>query len=133
MAAATRLTSSPRSSMPRSARRCLRRDCISLPTDDRIDEEGLTGGKMAEGVRIRDTVRRPLRPWSGSVHKLLKRLEANGFKAAPQFLGIDEQNREILSFVPGEIGGHPLISAAMSENSLIVVARMIRKLHVATE
>src|SRR4051812_16958980 len=106
--------------MRRWVRRCSRLDFTNLPGDEQ-DVEQLTGGNMAEVVRIGETVRRPLRPWSGSVHKLLQRLEESGFVGAPRFLGVDERGREILSFVPGEIGGHPLIEAAMSEESLIAV------------
>jgi hypothetical protein len=56
-------------------------------------------------VRVGDTVRRPLYPWSASIHRLLEHLEAVGFDRAPRFLGIDEQGREVLSYLEGTSGG----------------------------
>jgi hypothetical protein len=63
-------------------------------------EQRIDGG-INEVVRIGHTIRRPVRPWSESVHELLRELEARGFTGAPRFLGIDQNGREILSAVPG--------------------------------
>jgi phosphotransferase family enzyme len=65
------------------------------PKEERVD------GGINEVVRIGHTIRRPVRPWSESVHELLRELEARGFTGAPRFLGIDQKGREILSAVPG--------------------------------
>lgn len=55
-------------------------------------------------VRIGDTVRRPVQPWTPSVHALLRHLEEVGFAYAPRPLGFDEEGREILTFLDGESG-----------------------------
>jgi hypothetical protein len=55
-------------------------------------------------VRVGDTVRRTMYPWSASVHLLLQHLESVGFAAAPRFLGIDDKGREVLSYVEGVCG-----------------------------
>ncbi len=63
--------------------------------------EPLTGDGVTQGiVRIGDTVRRPLRPFSLTVQAYLAHLRDAGFTGAPLPLGVDEQGREVLSFVP---------------------------------
>lgn len=64
------------------------------------DGERLNGG-INQVVRTGDTIRRPIGPWSKAVHELLRRLEASGFAGAPRFLGIDDEGREVLSYVAG--------------------------------
>jgi hypothetical protein len=54
-------------------------------------------------VRVGDTVRRPIGPHTAAVHALLSYLHAAGFAGAPRPLGIDEQGREVLSFIPGTV------------------------------
>ncbi len=44
-------------------------------------------------VRIGDTVRRPVQPWTPAVHALLRHLETVAFTAAPRVLGFDEEGR----------------------------------------
>ncbi|MCM2580134.1 phosphotransferase [Streptomyces meridianus] len=69
-----------------------------------MHEEILTGGGVNHVVRIGATVRRPTGPWTPAVHALLDHLAAAGFRGAPRAHGIDEQGREVLDFVPGQIG-----------------------------
>jgi hypothetical protein len=94
-------------------------------------EQPLTGGAMTRGlVRVGDTVRRPLHDRSAYVHAVLAHLEAVGFDGAPRFLGIDQQGREILTFIEGEVpDGAP---ALMSETRLRTTARLVREFHDAT-
>ncbi|MGH3405899.1 MAG: phosphotransferase enzyme family protein [Streptosporangiaceae bacterium] len=71
--------------------------------------EPLIGDGVTQGiVRIGDTVRRPLRPFSLTVQAYLAHLRDAGFTGAPLPLGVDEQGREILSFVPGDVPRNPL-------------------------
>jgi phosphotransferase family enzyme len=79
-------------------------------------------------IRIGDTVRRPVRPWTPAVHAVLRHLEKAGFPGAPRVLGIDEQNREILTHVPGVDGR---AARCYDDANLIRVARMIREFHDA--
>lgn len=48
-------------------------------------EEVLTGGNVNHIVRKGDTVRRPAGYWSSKVHELLKHLEKQNFRGAPDF------------------------------------------------
>jgi Phosphotransferase enzyme family len=95
--------------------------------------EPLTGGSETQGiVRIGDTVRRPLRPFSLTVQAYLAHLRDAGFAGAPLPLGVDEQGREVLSFVPGEVHRHPLPPEAAGDDVLVALARLIRALHEAS-
>lgn len=67
-------------------------------------EEQLSGGNTSVVVRVGDTVRRPVGPWTPAVHDLLNYLAAVGFAGAPRVQGIDKLNREVPDFVPGEVG-----------------------------
>jgi tRNA A-37 threonylcarbamoyl transferase component Bud32 len=89
-------------------------------------DEILAGGNMAREVRrVGETVRRPTGPWTPAVHHLLRHLEQVGFRGAPRALGIDEQTREILSFIPGGVV-HPRV---VDDADLVRVARLIREFH----
>jgi aminoglycoside phosphotransferase (APT) family kinase protein len=97
------------------------------------DGELLTGDGVTEGiVRIGDTVRRPLRPFSLTVQAYLAHLRGAGFTGAPLPLGVDEQGREVLSFVPGQVHRHPLPPEAAGDDVLVALARLIRALHEAS-
>jgi len=67
----------------------------------RMDEEVLAGGGVNRVVRIGSTVRRPVGPWTHTVHALLDHLQAAGFPGAPRAHGFDTEGREILDFLPG--------------------------------
>lgn len=95
-------------------------------------EAALHGGEITEGVvRVGDTVRRPVRPFTPAVHALLRHLEAVGFTGAPRVLGIDEQGREILSYLPGRAAVRPLEAYMVSDESLAALARLVRRFHDA--
>lgn len=64
-------------------------------------EEPLTGGFVNKVIRVGSTVRRSSGPWTPAVHALLRHLEAVGFAESPRVLGMDEQNREVLTFIEG--------------------------------
>jgi len=99
-----------------------------------VDEgEPLIADGFTQGiVRIDDTVRRPLRPFSLTVQAYLAHLRDAGFTGAPLPLGIDEQGREVLSFVPGNVARCLLPEERASEEVLIALARLIRSLHDAS-
>jgi hypothetical protein len=58
-------------------------------------------------VRIGDTVRRPLRPFSLTVQAYLAHLRDVGSTGAPLPFGVDEQGCEVLWFLPGEVPHRP--------------------------
>jgi Phosphotransferase enzyme family len=81
-------------------------------------------------IRIGATVRRPAQPWAPAVHALLGHLEAADFRYAPRFLGLDEQGREILSYIDGESG--PRGWARITDDAgLVRFARLLRDYHDA--
>jgi Phosphotransferase enzyme family len=84
-------------------------------------------------VRLGDTVRRPRGPWSGSVAAYLRHLEDVGFEGAPRFLGVDEQGRDVLEFVSGDVPSQPVVEAwAATPAALVGVAGLLRGLHEAS-
>jgi Phosphotransferase enzyme family len=102
--------------------------------DPAAAEVPLLGGDVTEGlVRVGDTVRRPPGPHSVPVRHLLLHLERAGFTAAPRWLGIDAKGRDVLTFVPGEMGGRPIHPWAAGEELLVGIARLQRRLHDACE
>jgi hypothetical protein len=95
------------------------------------NEEVLSGGNVSNVYRSGDSVRRDLKENSYKIHKVLKHLENKGFSYAPKFLGIDEKNREILSFIEGEAGNYPLKKYMWSSEGLKEIAIMLRLYHDA--
>jgi aminoglycoside phosphotransferase (APT) family kinase protein len=95
-----------------------------------VTEQVLHGGDLNVVVRVGDTVRRPVGPWSPAVHALLEHFEQVGFDGAPRFLGIDEQGREILSYVDGEPGHAPVPA---DDGVVAALGRLLRRMHDAQE
>lgn len=92
---------------------------------------------MTSGVvRVGDTVRRPLHANSEFVHELLRHFEAVGFDGAPRLLGIDDQGREILTYIEGDVlvgpeeDGDPV--RILTDRQLASAGRLIRRFHDAT-
>lgn len=68
-----------------------------------MTEVPLGGGAMRDGVvRVGDTVRRPHAQSSHAMRDVLVHLERAGFDAAPRWLGVDEQGRDILTWIEGD-------------------------------
>jgi Ser/Thr protein kinase RdoA (MazF antagonist) len=91
-------------------------------------EEVLTGNVTTGVVRVGDTVRRPAGPWTETVDLLLEHLHAVGFAAAPRPLGRDAHGRQVLEYVPGEIGAE---SGTYSIEELHSIGQMLAQLHEA--
>ncbi|MDQ3855142.1 MAG: phosphotransferase, partial [Chloroflexota bacterium] len=96
----------------------------------REEEVPFADGNVTGAVRIGDTVRRGTGPWTPAVHALLRHLERAGFEGAPRVLGIDDQWREVLTYVPGETDPNPRVSFGGDE-ALAGVARLLRRYHDA--
>src|SRR5262249_48333713 len=91
----------------------------------------LMGGRLTQSiVRVGDTVRRPQKSNAAFVHELLLFLKNQGYSFAPHFLGVDEQGREILSYLEG----HTLPGSGyfLSDDLLVQAALAIRRLHDVT-
>ncbi|WP_246078353.1 phosphotransferase [Modestobacter excelsi] len=93
----------------------------------------LVGGTANRGrvVRIGDTVRRPLRPTSPATSALLDHLAAVGFDGAPRYLGVDDEGREVLSYVRGTAVTPPYPAWALTDDALTSVAHLLRDYHRA--
>jgi len=95
-------------------------------------EVALPGGRVTAGVvRVGDTVRRPTREHSAFVHELLRLLEQRGVGFAPRLIGVDEHDREILSFHEGWVPPN-LEWRRWSDRQLAAAATLVRELHDAT-
>jgi hypothetical protein len=93
-----------------------------------VSETVLHGGDVNLVVRVGDTVRRPMGRWSPAVHALLQHFEAVGFDGAPRYVGIDEQGREVLSYVEGDAALAPVPG---SDDAVEQLGRLIRRAHDA--
>ena len=82
-------------------------------------------------ARVGDTVRRPAGPWTPAVHALLGHLHDVGFRGAPRPLGIDEDGREVLTFVPGVVAWPGHFELLDGGGQLARVGRLIRGFHDA--
>src|SRR5690606_27226361 len=102
-----------------------------------MQEERLPGGFINEVVRFGDTVRRKRVQGTDLVPRLLRHFEMAGWSGAPRFLGVDEQSREILSYIDGYVPVDRVIPSAIgSDVSLAAIARPVREvpgLTVGTE
>jgi hypothetical protein len=101
---------------------------ISMPAER---EEALIGGVVNDVVRVGDTVRRSTGPWTPSVHALLRHLQSVGFRYAPQVLGIDDQGREVLTYIAGRPSLRPWLPVLRSDAGLIEIGNTLRDLRSA--
>jgi Ser/Thr protein kinase RdoA (MazF antagonist) len=98
-------------------------------SEETLPEEPLAGGRSRLGVvRVGTTVRRPQTARSPYVQRVLVRLEEAGVAGVPRFLGVDSNDREILTYLDGETG-HGI--SEWSDNQLIDLARLARPIHDA--
>jgi hypothetical protein len=95
-----------------------------------VDHQVLQDEPHRRVVRIADTVRRPVHPWSTTIHELLRHLEEIGFRYAPRLLGIDDEGREMLTYIDGDSGGAGWAKVAQDEG-LVAMARLLREYHEA--
>jgi hypothetical protein len=102
-----------------------------VPNTD--DEELLAWEGVTPVVRVGDTVRRPIRPFTATVQAYLEHLHSRGFTEAPVPLGYDDQSREVLSYVAGEVPLEPLPDWATGPQVLVALARLVRRLHDAAQ
>lgn len=96
-------------------------------------DELLPGGRSGGAVLVAGTVRRPARPWTPAVHALLSHLARAGFDGCPRPLGVDDQGREVLSYLPGAVVGTtiPWPEWTHSDLALVAVAKWLRRFHAA--
>jgi Ser/Thr protein kinase RdoA (MazF antagonist) len=82
-------------------------------------------------VRDGDTVRRVAGAWTPTIHRYLDHLAARGIDWIPRVIGV-EGDREILSFVHGDVPLYPLPDWVWTDDALADAARKLRALHDAS-
>ncbi len=85
-------------------------------------------GNVGGAVRLGDTVRRPVGPWTPAVHALLAHLDGR-LPHVPRVHGLDERGREVLDYLPGTVVDHE--SDALTDGQLVALAAWTRALHEA--
>jgi hypothetical protein len=97
------------------------------------EETVLAGSRLNRVVKIGDTVRRPAGPWTPTVHALLRYVRERGFGIAPEPLGVDDDGREVLSYIPGSTVGDqfPWPGWVWDDALLIEVGRATARYHQA--
>lgn len=94
----------------------------------------LPGGVANAGlvVRVGDTVRRPVGPQTPAVQSFLAHLAEQGFAGAPRPLGYDDERREVLTYVPGDVPHHEQAPAwCTTDAALTSVVTLVREMHDA--
>ncbi|MDF2846268.1 MAG: aminoglycoside phosphotransferase family protein [Oerskovia sp.] len=104
---------------------------LYLETPDQA-EELLAGGNSTTVVRRGGTVRRTAGPWTPTVQALLRHLRAQGASEVPEPLGTDDQGREVLSFLAGDVAHYPLPPWVWDESVLRDAGALLRRVHDAS-
>jgi hypothetical protein len=94
--------------------------------------EELKGGSMSTVRRVGSTVRREAGPWTPQVHRLLALVRSRGVDMVPEPLGMDDEGREVLTYLPGDAGSSPLDARHRGDAVLTQAASVLRALHDAT-
>jgi hypothetical protein len=96
-----------------------------------LTEQVLPGGRVGGAIRVANTVRRPTGPWTPAVHALLAHLHSAGLDAIPEVLGIDDEGREVLTYIPGEAIGDAVSwpEWAADDDLLFEVGQWLRRFH----
>ena len=99
---------------------------------DEEPEITLTGGNMNAVVRRGDTVHRTAGPWTPTIHRLLDHLADAGIDCLPRPLGLDEQGREMLTYLPGIVPTYPLPSWVWTDRVLAETGALLARIHQAS-
>ncbi len=98
-----------------------------------MDEEELAGGVANSGLVARsgEHVLRPSNENSRSIHRFLSSLRERGFTGASKPVGIDDDGRERLVFVAGDVPLPPYPEWAQADSALASIAELLRAFHDA--
>ncbi|HZZ87970.1 MAG TPA: aminoglycoside phosphotransferase family protein [Caulobacteraceae bacterium] len=97
------------------------------PHPEAVLHGGLVSGRV---VRVGDTVRRVAGPWTPTIQALLAHLNTRGFPA-PHPLGLDEQGREVVSFLQGRCSTWPWPPPLLASDGARQVGALLRRCHAA--
>ncbi|PNG19380.1 aminoglycoside phosphotransferase family protein [Streptomyces cahuitamycinicus] len=93
--------------------------------------DALVGGMVNAGAVIRRDalVERPAPRNARALHAYLLALKEHGFDAAPTPVGLTEDGREQLTFIPGDVALPPFADWVMTKTALESVGSLLRRLH----
>lgn len=97
-----------------------------------MSDEILAGGNSNTVARVGGTVRRAVGPWTPAVHALLRTLRDAGIHEVPEPLGFDELGREVLSYLPGDVGNYPLPDWLWEPAIVRDAGSLLRRVHDAS-
>jgi hypothetical protein len=102
-------------------------------TGDNVVERQLDGGIANAGrvVRVGQHVLRPSGPHTTSIHAFLRALRDAGFEGAPTPVGVDEDGRERLVFIEGDVPVTPYPEWSQSDAALASMVQLLRRMHDA--
>ena len=97
------------------------------------DEQVLAGGVANRGrvVRSGPHVLRPSNPHTDSVHAFLRAVRAAGFDGVPAPVGVDDDGRERLAFIEGDVALPPYREWARTDAALASAADLMARFHRA--
>ena len=98
-----------------------------------MNERPLEGGISHPGevLRAGPHVVRPASPHSGSIHAFLRWVRRTGFEGVPSPVRIDQDGRERLVFIDGDVPVAPYPDWSQTDAALVSIARLLRGLHDA--
>jgi Phosphotransferase enzyme family len=98
-----------------------------------VAEQRLEGGIANAGqvVRAGPHVLRPSSPHTASIHAFLRAVRDAGFDGAPSPVGIDDDGRERLVYIDGDVPVPPYPDWSQSDTALASIATLLRGLHDA--
>jgi hypothetical protein len=101
-----------------------------LPHPEAEAELLLGGLETGRVVKIGETVRRAAGPWTPTIQALLGHLQSKGFPA-PRPLGLDDQGREVVSFLPGRASNWPWPAALLDVSGARQIGALLKRYHEA--
>ena len=99
-----------------------------------MDERRLDGGIANDGLVVRtgSHVLRPGTAHSASIHAFLRHVRSAGLgDGVPEPVGVDDDGRERLGFVEGDVPIPPYPAWSQTDEALASMARLLRRLHHA--
>lgn len=109
---------------------CLKRSLgYAKGCEDMNKIEILSGGREGKIYKESERVIRPANEWTPDVHSFLRYLYENNFKNIPIPCKITEDGKEVVSFVAGDVYNYPLPELLLRDETLVSVAKMLRRYH----
>ncbi len=104
------------------------------PSSAAAEGADLVGGRTTGARLVGDTIRKPCSASTPAVHAVLSYLAERGVEGVPRPCGVDDQDRQVLTFLPGDTVGDrlPWPDWVWSPALIDDVGRWLRRLHDQT-